>query len=418
MSINHHLLGKVATDSILAKFKSGAWKCCGNAGTNFYRVGCDASFPSPDAAFYDDSQKLLVSFEFKPPTENKRGILTGLGQSIAYLKSSNIAYLIVPKKLEDFEIGNYMDELYSGQINGRIPVGFIIYDNENPEQVNMIHNITTLGKKLEFSPGSTERFWAKHQDLPIPLFHLILHCYYLKKIGIVHEDAFAHCWKSCLIPEKTIDLLQPAIVKDFFGKPIKTVAGTKNISFLEKKINAAKKLSGVDKENAILSLKQDAKTNFVGDNYFNSIKKNFVTFIKHLGLIDSTGNLTEDGFKVYHLGLANGPNSKIFKDYFLKYVLINGHHIDLIFDIDKLCNKYRGEKDFSQIKSIMLNEYESKGMIKRNPHRKVGEKSTVGFLKYELILWNSMGLLIKTNGKPNVSFNWKKIVDVCSLPEL
>lgn len=122
MLINHHLLGKVATDSILAKFKSGAWKCCGNAGTNFYRVGCDASFPSPDAAFYDDSQKLLVSFEFKPPTENKRGILTGLGQSIAYLKSSNIAYLIIPKKLEDFEIGKYMDELYSSQINGRVPI--------------------------------------------------------------------------------------------------------------------------------------------------------------------------------------------------------------------------------------------------------------------------------------------------------
>ena len=100
--MNHHLLAKMTTDSVLAKFKSGEWKCCG-VGTNFYRVGCDSSFPSPDATFYDESEKLTVCFEFKPTTENKRGILTGLGQSIAYLKSSNVSYLIVPNKLEDFE---------------------------------------------------------------------------------------------------------------------------------------------------------------------------------------------------------------------------------------------------------------------------------------------------------------------------
>ena len=129
MSMNHHLLAKTTTDSILAKFKLDEWKCCGNVGTGFYRVGCNATFPSPDAAFYEDDRNLLVSFEFKPATETKRGILTGLGQSIAYLNSSNLSYLIIPQKLEDFEIGEYMTDLYSNQISGNLPVGLILYEN-------------------------------------------------------------------------------------------------------------------------------------------------------------------------------------------------------------------------------------------------------------------------------------------------
>ena len=116
MSANHHLLAKTTTDSVLAKFKSEAWKCVTDVGKDFYRVGCDSTFPSPDAAFYDDGKKLMVSFEFKPPTETKRGILTGLGQSIAYLNSSNLSYLVIPQFLEDFQLENYMTSLFQNQI--------------------------------------------------------------------------------------------------------------------------------------------------------------------------------------------------------------------------------------------------------------------------------------------------------------
>lgn len=418
MSINHHLLGKVTTDSILAKFKSGEWKCCGDVGTNFYRVGCDSSFPSPDAVFYDEKEKMLVSFEFKPPTENKRGILTGLGQAIAYLKSSNISYLIIPKRLEGFEIGNFIAEIYSLQIKEKLPLGLIVYDNENPANVSLIHNIGALSEKKEFKPTTGNRFWAKHQDMPIPLFHLILHCYYMKKFEGIKGDAFAHCWNKYLVPEEAIRQLEPAEVIDCNGEPIKTLSGIKNISFLEKKIIATKKLSGEARNKAILALKKDTDTNFVGDNYFNSIKKNFVTFLKHIGVVDSTGNLTDSGLKLYLLGVINGPKSKQFQDYFLKTILTAGSHLDLIFDLDKLCKEYKCEKDIKQIKQIMLKEYESKGMIKQNPKRMVGDESSVEFLKYEFILWNSTGLTVKTNGKPNVSFDWKKIIEICSLPDL
>jgi len=418
MSINHHLLAKTTTDSILAKFKSGDWKCYGNVGTDFYRTGVDSSFPSPDAAFYDDGNKIMVSFEFKPPTENKRGILTGLGQSIAYLKSSNISYLIIPKKLQGFDLQYYMKDLFSNLVGDNLPIGLIAYDNDHPSEVSLIHNVDSLSEVKQFNPIGEGRFWAKHVDLPIPLFHLILHCYYLKKTDQVKEDAFAYCWKTYLFNSGSLKTLEPNDVKDVRGEVIKTVAGTKNIRYLEKKLKNAKALAKKKQKEAILQLEKDVKTDFIGDNYYNSIKKNLVTFLKHVGMVDSTGTLTDYGVKLYHLGLMNGPNSKIFQDYFLKCVLITGHHLDLIFDINGLCNEYRGKKTTEEIKEKMNDDYEKEGMIKRNPNRKAGKTSKVKFLKYEFLLWRSLSLIEKSKGKPNISFNWKKITEACSLPEL
>lgn len=418
MSVNHHLLAKTTTDSVLAHFKSGAWKCVNDVGVDFYRVGCDSTFPSPDAAFYDDTKKLMVSFEFKPPTETKRGILTGLGQSIAYLNSSNLSYLVIPETLEDFQIGNYMTDLFKNQIEENLPVGLIIYENNTPTNVQLIHNVNTLKKEQEFKAISTGRFWAKHLDMPVPLFHLILHCYYLKKTGNITGDAFAFCWKKYLAPRRVIDTLTPEIVHDLNGNPIRTLSGRKDFLVFEKTINKIKQLSGSLKQKALEELERNANTDYVGDNHYNSYKKNFVTFLKHIGAVDSTGNLTELGFKLYHLGLVNGAGSKIFYDYFTQTVLTVGHHLDLMFDLDNLCNKFRGKKSIMEIRNIMLDDYETRGMIKRNPNRKAADESKVEFLKYEFILWNSLRLLVETNGKPETSFNWKKITEVCSLPDL
>ena len=112
MSLNHHILAKMTTDAVLMKFKTVEWDYANGHGKDFYRVGTSADFPSPDAAFYDPTYKVIASFEFKPPTETKRGILTGVGQSIAYLQSSNISFLVAPKRLADFDIGAYLTDLY------------------------------------------------------------------------------------------------------------------------------------------------------------------------------------------------------------------------------------------------------------------------------------------------------------------
>ena len=83
-------------------------------------------------------------------------------------------------------------------------------------------------------------------------------------------------------------------------------------------------------------------------------------------------------------------------------------HLDLIFDLDNLCNQHRGTHTIQQVKELLLDDYEAKGMIKRNPNRVAGDSNTVGFLKFEFILWNSLDLTVNTNGLPETSFNWKK----------
>ena len=96
----HDRKGKEVVDSILKKFKEGTYECNGGMGKKFFRTATSKTFPSPDHAFAnDDVQEIRITFEYKPDTESKRGILTGLGQAVAYLAQSDIAFLVIPKKL-------------------------------------------------------------------------------------------------------------------------------------------------------------------------------------------------------------------------------------------------------------------------------------------------------------------------------
>lgn len=411
MALNHHVLAKATTDAVLQNFKTATWQYNGNWGADFYRVGTSADFPSPDAAFYDPTNKKLASFEFKPATETKRGMLTGVGQSIAYLKSCDLAYLISPRIIDGFNMGDFLTELYQTQIGDKIPVGLIVYDNNDPSNLTLAHNVSSLSTTAAHSHKPTaDRFWAKHQDLPIAMFHLLLHYYYLKKVGIVQEDAFVACWKEKIIPQNILRDFRTEPVKDISGNVIGTLQTGKPLTFLEKKVAAMRKKLPQNQWAAIIS--QDIDTTYVGDNYYNSIRKNYVTFLKHIQVIDSEGSLADSGFKLYHIGLSNGPTSKIFSDYFTREILTVGHHLDLLLDIDAISKKHP-EKGIDEVLSIMETDYELKGYIKRNPNRAVGTKSKTGFLKYEKILWQSLGLMDK---KYNII--WKKITEICALPEL
>ncbi|MBQ8240646.1 MAG: hypothetical protein IJZ38_07390 [Bacteroides sp.] len=412
MALNHHVLAKATTDAILQKFKSASWQYNGSWGTDFYRVGTSADFPSPDAAFYDPTNQKLASFEFKPATETKRGMLTGVGQSIAYLKSCDLAYLISPQIIDGFNMGSFLTELYKDQIGSNIPIGLILYDNSDPSNLTLAHNVDTLSISAtsQTHKPTVDRFWAKHQDMPIAMFHLLLHYYYLKKVGIVQEDAFAACWKEKLIPKNILIDFCTAPVSDVFGNVIRTLRKGKPLTFLEKAVSNIQK--NFPQNQWATEIAHAIDTSYVGDNYFNSIKKNYVTFLKHIQAIDSEGCLTDSGFNLYHIGLSNGPTSKIFSDYFTRELLTTGHHLDLLLDIDSLAKKHP-EKSIDEVLALLENEYEQKGYIKRNPNRIAGDASHTKFLKYEKILWQSLGLM---DSKYNLL--WRKITEICALPEL
>lgn len=414
MALNHHVLAKVTTDTILHNFKStsATWKYNGNWGSDFYRVGTSAEFPSPDAAFYDPTNKRLASFEFKPATETKRGMLTGVGQSIAYLKNCDLAYLISPQVIDGFNMGDFLTEIYHTQLGDRVPVGLILFDNNNPTKLTLAHNVTTLYpiNSDRLHKPTVDRFWAKHQDMPLALFHLLLHYYYLKKVGIVSGEAFAACWKERMIPTDILIHFNAAPVTDITGEPIKTLRTGKNLTFLEKRLNKVKK--DFPRNQWATEIGRDIDVSFVGDNLYNSYRKNYVTFLKHIQVIDSEGCLTDSGFNLYHIGLSNGPTSKIFADYFTKELLTTGHHLDLLLDIDSVYQRH-SDKTVNEILCIMESEYEQKGYIRRNPNRVTGKASNTGFLKYEKILWQALGLM-----DSNYRIQWKKITEICAIPEI
>ncbi len=415
MSLNHHILAKTTTDAVLMKFKTVEWDYADGRGKDFYRVGTSAEFPSPDASFYDPTNKVIASFEFKPPTETKRGILTGVGQSIAYLQSSNISFLVAPWRLEDYDLGSYLTDLYKNQIVGKIPSGLILYENNEPANVTLAHGIRLVSEVVgKRRVPEADRFWAKHQDLPIPLFHLILHYYYLARTSrIEFGDPFAACFAQEFISDTVLQDFQPKeCILDLSGIPIKTVAGTKNIVHLEKTLASARKIARTDKMQARDKVFKAIDTSFVGDNLYNSIRKNYLSFMKHIQVIDSENTLTDKGFALYHLGLVNGPTSRVFFDYFSKEVLTTGHHLDLILDIDTLKQNH-SEWTIDQVLNQLESDYEDKGFIKRNPNRQQHEESKVGFLKYERILWNALGLVDNSG-----TIQWKKITEICSLPDL
>lgn len=412
MALNHHVLAKATTDTILQNFKSATWQYNGNCGSDFYRVGTSADFPSPDAAFYDPTNKLLASFEFKPATETKRGMLTGVGQSIAYLKSCDLAYLISPQIIDGFNMGAFLTDVYQNQLGDRVPVGLILYDNNNPTNLILAHNVTyisAVGSTNTHTP-TIDRFWAKHQDMPISLFHLLLHYYYLKKVGFVEGDAYEACWMERMIPQDILTRFVATPVTDINGEPIKTLRRGKNLTFLEKKLKKVKK--DLPQSQWATEIEHDIDVTFVGDNLYNSYRKNYVTFLKHIQVIDSEGYLTDSGFNLYHIGLANGPTSKIFADYFTREVLTTGHHLDLLLDIDSIGQK-NPDKNIDEILCIMETEYELKGYVKRNPNRVAGAVSNTAFLKYEKILWQALGLM-----DTNYRIQWRKITEICALPEI
>lgn len=287
---------------------------------------------------------------------------------------------------------------------------------KTPENVRLASDIAPhidVSTQTNFHARSvtTSRYWAKHQDLPINLFHVLLHCYFLKKSHSIEDDAFKYCWKNYLISQTVLEDFKPKPIYDCNNEIVLTPAGTKQFLILEKILSRSSSMQ-MDERREYIAHQID--TEFPGDNKYQAYKKNFTTFLKHLNVIDSSGELTDSGFKLYHLGLIHGANSKIFRDYFTKEVLTTGHHLDLLLDLDDIQRRTTGS--FNDILSIMEQEYEEKGYIKRNPNRVARTNSTVGFLKYECILWRSLGLISRSSGA--VPINWKLITSICGLPDL
>ena len=421
MELEHHIKARAATNAILKNFKTGNWLCGKKSGANFFRTKNFNDFPSPDATFADEGKNFTVSFEFKPPTETKRGILTGLGQVIAYLQRSSVSFLIAPEEIEGYNMKGYLNDLFKNLLK-KIPVGLITYDINDPSKVDMIVNVKDTDRESKgYKKSNENRYWAKHQDLPLPLFYMILHYYYLKKTGLLNNvEPYAACWKDHMASHSIVDNLEVQATTDLDGRPIKTMNGDKNVTYCENILENIKKKYETDEERKKALSDEIATEKSEGykgswDNNYNRVRRYILAFFKQINMIDSNNDLTEKGFKLYQVGLINGAESKLFKDYFAREVLITGCHFDLIVDFDKYFREKFSElgSNIGKFMNYMEEEYEKNGYIKRNPNRKAKKENHKAFLAHERALWRYLDLM-----DSNYVVDWKRIIEVCTLPDL
>lgn len=412
----HYMLSKNAVETALSKWKHGEWP---NRiiSTEVYRTLAAQTFPAPDSMLFDPAFDRAIAFEFKPPTENKRGILTGFGQAVAYLSSSaSISYLVAPATLDGFDLKTYLMDLFTTTIKDKVPVGLITYEDEEAKSLDL-----TLDIAEELEIGETRnkpnigRYWAKHIDMPLDLLWKLLDiAYSLPEGGNRLEEIWHYCWDKYLFPSEhrsTLDVI-PTVIKKHDGKPLFIL--DKNKKKWKKKVDSGELTMAV----ALKEMQAKTDPACTGDNLYNSYKKNFFPCIKHLQLWDDAGHLTEDGLFLHRIGKIHGATGQTFRTYFAKILLFNGKHLELILDVEEITrnkNFPTVEKAITKIREIYLEQ----GLFKPNRGR-VTSGAHETFLKYEKIIWGHLGLLRKEKGRqfvPNRGFlfDWDAITKLCAL---
>ena len=417
---NHHVLAKTASDKVLELWRNSEWS---NevVSEQVITIQNRSSFPSPDATFFDEKKNRIITFEFKPPTETKRGMLTAIGQAVAYTDQSSMAYIFCPEIVDSFNISNYFEKLFLEKIKGKLPIGLIKYENDDANKLEILVEIdeSTIDSKKTFDSIKTnsERYWAKYQDLPFQLLYYILDTAYIIESSKNKGDAiWEEVWNKYILQNglliETLEQVEPNI---FYrpGKPF--LPGSKKKNELKRKIS-----STYSKKDALNDLKlhlHPTERRANGESLSQSQKRYVYKFIDHCKLWDDNHSLTESGLRLHMKGKLYGHNSKVFLDNLKKEVLFAGKHLDLIMDLHtfSFCKDFDNKKDL--INSFIEN-YNELGKIKWNKSR--GEGGFTTQFKNEMLLWQYCGFLSKVKSKESfirntgMDFDWKEITRICT----
>ncbi|MQF48627.1 hypothetical protein FIM08_01805 [SAR202 cluster bacterium AC-647-N09_OGT_505m] len=413
----HDELAKNAFDEALLKWKRGDWSQS-MVSAEVVRTRADKTFPSPDATLYDDIYKRTIALEFKPPTEGKRGILTGLGQAVSYLQDASMSYLVAPKEVNgDPQFYRYLQDLFETQVKGNLPIGLICYDDPNARQVEILVEIdSTLNiKKATGVRPISHSYWANYQDGPPHLCWIILDtAYSLSSSNHGEKELWRNVWDRHLFTTDQANTLEvtPTKIMKHDGTPLYRLDKVKRDLQLQVD-KGAMTLKG-----ALATLRQRVDPDGKGDNLYHSYRKNDMPFMKHLQLLDDSGHLTEDGFELHKTGLVHGPDSQVFKDLLARTLLFNGKHLELIHDVEKLTRNKDYQSPIAAISGIKK-EFLEKGLYRENPNRRVDGDRPDTFLKMERIIWGQLGLLLSEGNSQfepgkGFHFNWKRITQLCS----
>ncbi len=401
----HDSMAKQLIETLLEK-----WKVKNESSilsSEVYLTKSESTFPSPDGTFYDPKNKFSLALEFKPPTETKRGILTGLGQAIAYLDKHSLSYLLIPSKVEYFHMGEYMVDLFKKNISDKMPIALVVYDYENVQNIleyiepTVEINETTLSAR----EASSGRYWAKWLDLPLHALWILTDIAYSDKITVENRKkaVWDEFFLTYIYPKEYRNQFEAYASGIFYvnGKPFK---------LMQKKLKSWKEqieLGKISKDKALRELEKATNINGKGDMLYHQYQKNLLPFINHLGIWDEYRYLTDIGYELHRIGKIHGGTSKTFYDHMAKIILLKGKHLDLILDIEKYTRNFSFANRDDALDNVILNLKE-KGLIAGAGRKK---------FQNEFQLWGQLGLIKKENNSNFIknngfNFDWGRITSL------
>jgi hypothetical protein len=326
-----------------------------------------ADWPKPDVTFQDKTNNASLAFEFKPPNQPKREYITGVGQAVTYLNDFRYAGLILPELANDgYAIAAYIDALLGSFLSG-IPIALLSY-KDDPAVLTVRRSLTARVDGPAGIPGGGGKkvFWGYWRD-------------------ISHHDL--------LVMLSLIDAMAKPSFDVAFGKFWKKFAVS----------GKAKKWDGGFRKKKALAAPSK-----------KSEQLNAYLAMRHTGLVDNAGRITDDGLELLHVGKIYGAASVAFLDTLTRFVLRNARHLDLILWIEEQ------QRAISDSKKANANSFYRALDLRLAKEGVISAPSTTAakahFLRDEQKLWNKLGLLTPATSNQyfhpgyGLVFNWRKIV--------
>ena len=390
MTVYHHRSADQIAKQVLQKWRGGQW-LNNYISTAVTLAHSPSDFPSPDSDFQDFTKKTRVSFEFKPYTETKRGMMTGLGQAIAYLRKANASYLVSPSKIDDFDMEEFLKSTFETFIKGKLPVGLIIYDGPQLSNVRLSCDIEEpLNIQHSELKLTEEPYWCWWRDTPPDL---------ILKLGLsanntrTHVDrskkVWNHFWDNYFaLPETRTSL------KDVESNVLNFDLSTKMIPFetLKKKLRKDLQLNKIEINEALDTLKKKGWGQGYKENNYQNYKKNYTITMEHVNFWDENKELTPLGQKFVERNIGQKEN---LVDEFAQIILVEGKHESLIIDIENISKNLKEIIDPLKYLSEIYSHLNKLGYIAKNPKRTTSGSRK--FLTSEKQLWGHFSI-IKKNG--------------------
>ena len=397
MTVYHNRSAQIVSGRILYSWRNKNQWINPFVSINTQRTASPNTFPSPDALFQDWGKKTKISLEFKPYKETKRGIMTGVGQAIAYLNKSHASILVCSSKVEDFNMEDYLKKTFNKFIYGKLPIALFTYQGEQLENLKLVVDIDpSLFQKEKISKipfkGSGLPYFAYWRDLPTDGFYKLARA--AKEILSADnrsEKVWDEFFYKYFAPKSSLRTLDE-IESDIFFEDMKT----KMIPFSvrKRKLRSDIKEGKLKLNKALKNLKDKGWSKEITDNNYRDYKKNHFNFMNHNNLWDENYYLTPLGYRFLERYEANINSPKNLVDEMAQILLVEGKHHNLIEEIKEItlnCNDPETLNNQKKYIKFIYNEMNKRGHVATNPNKKItGDRE---YLRSERQLWGRMGLI-------------------------